>query len=382
MHSSASCASVICRPLTIAATPGICCCFLAGVVAEHDLDLRALLALARRTGRRRCRSLFSLILSSMRASAARPFAGWRRYCCGMMLLALEDVVHVGDVDDLRNLARLEAERDLLQVADRPGACGSAESRRRPRRRRARRCASSTARRTGSGRPSPAARTCSAFCWRIDGDQAGPHLGAELRLKRLLQSSASVTSIWPPTSCRRASIGHSTSRRYCSSLKPRSSCSSASQRSRARPKRPAILSISARRRLGDLNALLRAGVGDELAIDHAFQHFLAVAADALAAQLGPRDLLAVDDRHDLQVARIRLRSCTGRARCGSGAGRCGRPRGRGGRSSLRGGDRRRAGGGARGGLRGRVPGRAAGAWAIAPALKLPRIKVAMTGDQSV
>src|SRR5205823_1289846 len=53
------------------------------------------------------------------------------------------------------------------------------------------------------------------------------------------------------------------------------------------------------RIGDLNSLLRAGVGNQLPVHHALQYFFAVAANALPAQLLPVDLLAVDDGHNLQ-----------------------------------------------------------------------------------
>src|SRR5581483_7650982 len=65
----------------------------------------------------------------------------------------------------------------------------------------------------------------------------------------------------------------------------------------------------------LNSSLSARVGYQLAIHHALQHFFAIAADALAAQLLTIDLLAIDDRHHLQRARRWKSRRFAHGRCG-------------------------------------------------------------------
>ena len=87
--------------MTVAATPGICCCFLRGSFKHVD-DLGLLLHLLEKLPAADPQLVLLDLFLQPRLLLGQLLA--RQKLLRQMLLALEDVVHVGDVDDLARSA--------------------------------------------------------------------------------------------------------------------------------------------------------------------------------------------------------------------------------------------------------------------------------------
>jgi hypothetical protein len=264
-----------------------------GFFGEDDLDLGCLLDLLHHLGRGDPHLVFAdllfhsfLLFGQMLRSDELSLN---------LLLALEDVVHVRDLDDFGNLARLQGKCNPLDIRIAQVFANwrnDAEGRRHAGLlavifgNLAERCRIGN--RLGPGFVGLGLARHS--------DQAGSHAGAKFGVKGFLQLFLADGDLVGG----KAAEGQHRPDDFALVLGFAKAPFLLEQREPAGPVEAEAggnaVDFFGDFLVRDLHATGLAGFNDELAVDEAFQDFFAVAADALAAQIGPCDLLAVNDRH--------------------------------------------------------------------------------------